>query len=133
MKNKEILEKILEKIKNTPDDIILKALDEICEENENYDEDDITEDDIVVNISLKEMFSILSNCILNNTEAPKFYYQRQNIHTGILELVEISEVDLMDSRFKTIDGDFSEYDWENNKSNIYMIGEYVNGECRKSR
>ena len=65
-------------------------------------------------ITLKEMFNILSGCILNNKEQPCFYYKREN------EYVLIQEVDLMDSRFTTVDNDFSEYEWELEKSNIYM-------------
>lgn len=65
-------------------------------------------------ITLKEMFDILIDCILNNKEQPFFYYKRGN------EYVLIQEVDLMDSRFRTVDNDFSEYEWELEKSNIYM-------------
>ena len=66
------------------------------------------------NITLKEMFEILIDYIINQKEQPTFYYKREN------EYVIIHEVDLMDSRLRTIDGDFSEYDWEIEKSNIYM-------------
>ena len=65
-------------------------------------------------ITLKEMFNILIDCILNNKEQPFFYYKREN------EYVIIHEVDLMDSRFRTTDGDFSEYEWELEKSKIYV-------------
>ena len=65
-------------------------------------------------ITLKEMFNTLNDCILNNKEQPCFYYKRGN------EYVLIQEVDLMDSRFRTVDNDFSEYEWELEKSNIYM-------------
>ena len=64
-------------------------------------------------ITLKEMFNILINCILNNREQPFFYYKREN------EYVLIQEVDLMDSRLRTIDGDFTEYEWELEESNLY--------------
>ena len=64
-------------------------------------------------ITLKEMFNILIDCILNNKEQPFFYYKREN------EYVLIQEVDLMDSRLRTIDGDFTEYEWELKESNIY--------------
>lgn len=67
----------------------------------------------MLNISLKEMFNILIDCILNNKEQPFFYYKREN------EYVLIQEVDLMSSRFKTVDDDFSEYEWELEESNIY--------------
>lgn len=64
-------------------------------------------------IALKEMFNILIDCILNNREQPFFYYKREN------EYVLIQEVDLMDSRLRTIDGDFTEYEWELEESNLY--------------
>ena len=59
------------------------------------------------------MFNILIDCILNNREQPLFYYKREN------EYVLIQEVDLMDSRLRTIDGDFTEYEWELEESNLY--------------
>ena len=64
-------------------------------------------------ITLKEMFNVLIDCILNSKEQPFFYYKREN------EYVLIQEVDLMSSRFKTVDDDFSEYEWELEESNIY--------------
>lgn len=64
-------------------------------------------------ITLKEMFNVLIDCILNNKEQPFFYYKREN------EYVLIQEVNLMSSRFKTVDDDFSEYEWELEESNIY--------------
>lgn len=69
------------------------------------------------NISLKEMFEMLIDCILNKKDYPTFYYKREN------EFIGLSEVDLLDSRFKTIDDDFSEYQWELEKSNIYVLEE----------
>ncbi len=71
------------------------------------------------NISLKQMFNILVDCILNNKEQPTFYYRREWEY-GHPEYVEITEVDLMYGRFKTKDDDFSEFEWELKKSNIYM-------------
>ena len=65
-------------------------------------------------ITLKEMFDILIDCILNNKEQAFFYYKREN------EYILIQSVDLMDSRFATVDDDFSEYEWELEKSNIYI-------------
>lgn len=65
-------------------------------------------------ITLKEMFNILIDCILNNKEQPFFYYKREN------EYILIQEVDLMDSRLRTTDGDFSKYEWEFEKSTIYV-------------
>lgn len=64
-------------------------------------------------ITLKEMFNILIDCILNNKEQPCFYYKREN------EYILIQEVDLMDSRLRTIDGDFTEYEWELEESRLY--------------
>lgn len=64
-------------------------------------------------ITLKEMFEILIDCIINQKEQPTFYYKREN------EYVLIQEVDLMDSRLRTIDGDFTEYEWELEESNLY--------------
>ena len=64
-------------------------------------------------ITLKEMFNILIDCILNNKEQPFFYYKREN------EYILIQEVDLMDSRLRTIDGDFTEYEWELEESRLY--------------
>ena len=72
-------------------------------------------------ITLKEMFDILIDCILKQKEEyPIFYYKRQNWNTGNDEFIEIIEVDLLYGRFKTIDDDFSEYEWELENSNIYM-------------
>lgn len=64
-------------------------------------------------ITLKEMFNILIDCILNNKEQPFFYYKREN------EYILIQEVDLMDSRLRTTDGDFTEYEWELEESRLY--------------
>ena len=76
---------------------------------------------IIRNISLKEMFDILINCILTQKEYyPTFYYKRNNFNTGNPEFIEITEVDLLYGRFNTIDGDFSEFEWELENSNIYM-------------
>lgn len=66
------------------------------------------------NITLKGMFNVLIDCILNNKKQPCFYYKRGN------EYILIQEVDLMDSRFRTVDNDFSEYEWELEESNIYV-------------
>lgn len=71
-------------------------------------------------ITLKEMFDYLIQNIFKGNELPIFYYKRQNYNTGNDEYVEITEVDLMRGRFKTIDDDFSEYDWEKEQSNIYI-------------
>ena len=47
-------------------------------------------------ITLKEMFDILIDCILNNKEQPFFYYKREN------EYILIQSVDLMDSRLEQL-------------------------------
>lgn len=76
---------------------------------------------IIKNISLKEMFDILIDCILNQEEYyPTFYYKRKNFNTGNPEFTEITEVDLMYGRFKTIDDDFSYFEWELDESHIYI-------------
>lgn len=68
-------------------------------------------------ITLKEMFEDLVKWQLgeDNEYGGEFYYQ-----DGDGNFDEITQVDLMDSRFKTNDDDFSEYDWELEKSNIYV-------------
>ena len=69
------------------------------------------------NITLKEMFEDLVKWQLgeDNEYGGEFYYQDGN---GDFDL--IIEVDLLYGRFRTSDGDFSEYDWELEKSNIYV-------------
>lgn len=64
-------------------------------------------------ITLKQMFDELINCVLNNKEQPSYFWKIEN------EYILITQVDLMSSRFKTIDDDFSEYEWELESSNIY--------------
>lgn len=71
------------------------------------------------NVSLKEMFDILVDCILNNKEQPVFYY-RFEYEENHFDMYMITEVDLMRGRLKTINDDFSEYEWELKKSNIYI-------------
>lgn len=74
-------------------------------------------------ISLEEMFDTLVKSIINKKEAPTFYYGRENFNGAGLELAPITEVDLLDNRFKLYDGDFSCYDWELNKVNIFVLEE----------
>lgn len=74
----------------------------------------------MLNISLKEMFNYLIEYIFKGKKLPKFYYKRVNFYTENDEYVEITAVDLMRGRFKTIDDDFSEYGWEKEQSNIYI-------------
>lgn len=73
------------------------------------------------NISLKEMLNTLVECILEQKQTyPIFYYRRTNWSTGNFEFIEITEVDLLYGRFRTVDGDFSEFSWELKNSNIYI-------------
>lgn len=74
----------------------------------------------VKHITLKEMLNTMVDSIINKKEYPTFYYKRQNYYTGNDEFIEITEIDLMCGRFKTVDDDFSEFSWELEKSNIYM-------------
>lgn len=67
----------------------------------------------MINVSLKEMLEILKESVINQEQAPKFYYKQEDGYT------EITEVDLLCGRFRTIDGDFSEFEWELERSNIY--------------
>lgn len=64
-------------------------------------------------VTLKQMLNELTKCILNNKEQPSYFWKREN------EYILITQVDLMSGRFKTIDDDFSEYEWELKNSNIY--------------
>lgn len=86
-----------------------------------------------INITLKEMLEDLVKWQLNedNKYGGEFYYQ-----DGDGNFDKIIEVDLMYSRFQTDDGDFSEYDWELEKSHIYVREEIqdwkVQNENRKS-
>lgn len=72
---------------------------------------------IFKNITLKEMFEDLIKWQLNEEckYGGEFYYR-----DGDGNYDKITEVDLLYSRFQTDDGDFSEYDWELEKSNIYV-------------
>lgn len=117
--SKEDIEKAMEKLNKISKEDIEKAMEKLNKEIAS--ENDIYEGQII-NITLEELFSILSDCVINNKEIPDFYYERQNWYNGFRELVRITEVDLMSGRFKTIDNDFSEYDWEKEKSHIYMGG-----------
>ena len=72
-------------------------------------------------VSLEEMLNILVKSIINKKEAPTFYYGRENVNGAGFEFTPITEVDLLDNRFKLFDGDFSCYDWELENSNIYLF------------
>lgn len=117
--NLDKINKLEEKLNKISKEDIEKAMEKLNKEIAS--ENDIYEGQII-NITLEELFSILSDCVINNKEIPDFYYERQNWYNGFRELVRITEVDLMSGRFKTIDNDFSEYDWEKEKSHIYMGG-----------
>ena len=69
------------------------------------------------NITLKEMLEDLVKWVLgeDNEYGGEFYYR-----DGDGNYDKITEVDLLYSRFKTEDNDFSEYDWELEESNIYV-------------
>ena len=75
--------------------------------------------EIYINITLKEMLDELVSVILYNQPKTLIFYYRREIEDNKYEYVEINEVDLLDSRFRTIDGDFSEFEWELEHSNIY--------------
>lgn len=71
------------------------------------------------NITLEEMLNMLIQHIINKKEIPTFYYRREYDEFKE-DFIGIKEIDLLDSRFRTIDDDFSEYDWELQESNIYI-------------
>lgn len=60
-------------------------------------------------ISLETLFKELIDCILNNTERDTYYYKRE-YEEDKPEFIPINQIDLLDSRFRTIDNDFSEYE-----------------------
>lgn len=72
---------------------------------------------LYTNITLKEMLEDLVKWQLgeDNKYGGEFYYRN-----GDENYDKITEVDLLYSRFKTEDNDFSEYDWELKESNIYV-------------
>lgn len=78
---------------------------------------------LYTNITLKEMLEDLVKWVLGEEckYGGEFYYQ-----DGDGNFNKIIEVDLMCSRFKTEDNDFSEYDWELEESNIYVKEEKEN-------
>ena len=75
------------------------------------------------NITLKEMLEDLVKWVLGEEckYGGEFYYR--NVEGGYFE---ITEVDLMRSRFKIENDDFSEYDWELEESHIYVKEENDN-------
>ncbi len=66
-------------------------------------------------VTLKQMLENIVECILANAEIPKYYYKN-----GEEEFHEITEIDLLQGRFKTEDNDFSEFEWELEESNVYI-------------
>lgn len=72
---------------------------------------------LYTNITLKEMLEDLVKWVLGKEckYGGEFYYRN-----GEGDYFEITEVDLMRSRFKTEYNDFSEYNWELKESNIYV-------------
>ena len=64
------------------------------------------------------MLEELVASVLENKPPKTYYYRRENCITGNDEYVEIISVDLLESRYKTVD-DFSEYEWEIENSRIY--------------
>ena len=58
-------------------------------------------------ITLKEMLEELVKCILENKERPTFYWKCE-YYSDKPEFLEITQIDLLDSRFKTFNDDFSE-------------------------
>ena len=65
------------------------------------------------NITLKEMLEEMVNCILNNKELNNYYWK-----DGEKKYHLITQVDLM-YRIITDNDDFTEFEWELEKSNIY--------------
>lgn len=72
----------------------------------------------MVEVTLKEMLEELIKCILEKKERPTFYWKCE-YYSNKPEYLEITQVDLLDSRFKTCNDDFSEYEWELEESRIY--------------
>lgn len=68
-------------------------------------------------ITLKEMLETEVSDILNNYQSDSHTYLYKN---GEGEYHKIIELDLLKGRFVTDDGDFSEFAWELEESNIYM-------------
>lgn len=69
------------------------------------------------NITLKTMFKMEIHDILHNYPSGGRTYYYKN---GEGEYHEIIELDLLRGRFVTDDGDFSEFKWELENSNIYI-------------
>lgn len=65
------------------------------------------------NITLKEMLEEIIQCILEQKEKSNYYYKDEEGNYK-----KITEVDLF-YRIGTEDGDFTEFEWELEESNLY--------------
>ena len=65
------------------------------------------------NITLKEMLEEIIQCILEQKEKSNYYYKDEEKNNK-----KITEVDLF-YRIGTEDGDFTEFEWELEESNLY--------------
>ena len=65
------------------------------------------------NITLKDMLEEMVKCILNNTPFPNYYWK-----DGENRYNRITTVDLM-YRITTENDDFTEFEWELEKSDLY--------------
>lgn len=70
-------------------------------------------------VTVKQMLEELTEALITQTEPKTYYWKRENYKTGNLEMIEITEVDLLRDRFKTVDDDFNYYEYELKESNIY--------------
>ena len=70
-------------------------------------------------VTVKQMLEELTEALVTQKEPKTYYWERENFNTGNLEMVEITEVDLLRDRFKTIDDDFHYYEYELQDSHIY--------------
>lgn len=68
-----------------------------------------------VNISLKEMLDILTRTAMYGLVKQDFYWL-----DGDNDFHKIVECDLFSGRIVMDDGDFSEFIWETQRSNIYV-------------
>ena len=64
-------------------------------------------------INLETMLLELYNSVVNNKPPNKYYWKYED------QYKEITEVDLLRDRFKTIDDDFNYYEFELENSNLY--------------
>ena len=70
-------------------------------------------------VTVQQMLEELTEALVTQKESKTYYWERENFNTGNLEMVEITEVDLLRDRFKTIDDDFNYYEYELQDSHIY--------------